>query len=457
MVDPDKLRACLEVLGALAGDRGLLASLPEDVRVELLAAAGRVARPDHAARRRLAKAFRRSDREGLRRHDERLLAGTGMRSARRESIFTPPPQADEGARTIATLERPRVCYVCKAPYRELHHFYDALCPPCAALNYEKRFQTADLAGRVALVTGARIKIGYQCALMLLRAGARVLVTTRFAHDAARRYAREPDFADWADRLEIHGLDLRHAPSVEAFAASLLGRLGRLDALINNAAQTVRRPAAFYAHLIAEEERALTPPPALALLAPASPPTAIAEADPHFPAGLLDADLQQIDLRPLNSWRLPADAVPTPELIEVHLVNAIAPFILVSRLKPLMLRAPGARHIVNVSAMEAQFTRKKKTDKHPHTNMAKAALNMLTRTSAVDYAADGVYMNSVDTGWITDEDPMIHVERKQRVHGFHPPLDVVDGAARVLDPFLAGLNSGQHPWGLFFKDYKPTDW
>ena len=114
---------------------------------------------------------------------------------------------------------PRACYVCKAEYRRLHLFYDALCPACAELNYEKRFQTADLDGRVALVTGARVKIGYQAALKLLRAGAHVIATTRFPHDAARRYAGEPDFADWGSRLRVHGLDLRHSPSVEIFCAS----------------------------------------------------------------------------------------------------------------------------------------------------------------------------------------------------------------------------------------------
>jgi NAD(P)-dependent dehydrogenase (short-subunit alcohol dehydrogenase family) len=113
--------------------------------------------------------------------------------------------------------------------------------------------------------------------------------------------------------------------------------------------------------------------------------------------------------------------------------------------------------VNVSAMEAQFSRNKKTDKHPHTNMAKAALNMLTRTSAADYADVGIWMNSVDTGWVTDEDPIHHVERKQRDHDFFPPLDVVDGAMRVCDPIFNGLKTGVHEWGKFFKDYKPTGW
>ncbi len=469
MIHPKDLETCIAVLEAIAGDRGLLGDLPEATRVALLSAAGRVARPDVASRRRLARAYRRRDETALRRLDDELLAQTGMRSARRESVFVPPPRV-QVPEILGRLERPRSCYVCKADYHELHVFYDSLCPPCAALNYDKRHQTADLRGQIALVTGARIKIGYQTALLLLRAGARVLCTTRFPHDAARRFAREPDFATFAGRLEIHGLDLRHAPTVELFAEHLAARLPRLDVLVNNAAQTVRRPPGFYNHLLPDEQRALAELPAETrpLLEAhhelrAGNGTALVPWQEvwdagAFPEGALDADLQQVDLRPVNSWRLPASEVPTPELLEVHLVNAIAPFILTSRLKPLMSRdRTDARHVINVSAMEAQFSRRKKTDKHPHTNMAKAALNMLTRTSAVDYAAAGIFMNSVDTGWITDEDPFVHAERKTRVHGFHPPLDIVDGAARVLDPLFAGITSGTHPWGLFFKDYRPVDW
>ena len=179
---------------------------------------------------------------------------------------------------------------------------------------------------------------------------------------------------------------------------------------------------------------------------------------HFPAGRLDADLQQVDLRPRNSWRLGLADVPTVELLEVQLVNLIAPFVLNARLKPLMLRTPGAdKHIVNVSAVEGQFYRDHKTDRHPHTNMAKAGLNMMTRTSAADYAKDGIWMNSVDTGWVTDEDPAALAERKREVHGFHPPLDIVDGAARVLDPVFTGVLTGRRIWGQFFKDYAPAPW
>jgi NAD(P)-dependent dehydrogenase (short-subunit alcohol dehydrogenase family) len=178
----------------------------------------------------------------------------------------------------------------------------------------------------------------------------------------------------------------------------------------------------------------------------------------FPAGQLDADLQQVDLRQRNSWRLALAEVSAVELLEVQLVNAVAPFMLNGRLKALMERSPSRdKHIVNVSAMEGQFYRTFKTDKHPHTNMAKAALNMMTRTSAADYIKSGIHMNSVDTGWVTDEDVAEVAARKTREQGFHPPLDIVDGAARIVDPIFEGFSSGKHVWGLFLKDYVPTDW
>ena len=151
-------------------------------------------------------------------------------------------------------------------------------------------------------------------------------------------------------------------------------------------------------------------------------------------------------------------VPTIELLEVHLVNAVAPFVIDARLKPLMVAVPTAdKHIVNVSAMEGQFYKTFKTDKHPHTNMAKASLNMMTRTAAMDYVKDGIHMNSVDTGWVTDEDPVVQARMKREEHDFHPPLDIVDGAARIVDPIFDGVETGNHVWGQFLKDYKPTDW
>jgi NAD(P)-dependent dehydrogenase (short-subunit alcohol dehydrogenase family) len=405
---------------------------------------------------------------------------------------------DEDA--AARVKAARNCYVCKADFFDLHPFYDAMCASCAGFNWDKRNQSADLRGRVALVTGARVKIGAQIALKLLRAGAETIILTRFPVDAARRLATEPDGEELCGRAHVFGCDLRHTPSVEALCAALCGSLSRLDILINNACQTVRRPSGFYDHLMAAETapwESLGPRErqvlarwwgvraeadaghhALADGAHAVVPAAGApglwrsavlsqvpllaedlERGSHlYPAGRLDADLQQVDLRDFNSWRMTLADVPTAELLEVHLVNAVAPFVLNARLKPLMAAVPTRdAHIVNVSAMEGQFYRRFKTDKHPHTNMAKAALNMLTRTAAGDYVKAGIYMNAVDTGWVTDEDPATIAARKTEVHGFHPPLDIVDGAARVLDPVFDGYLTGNHLWGQFLKDYAPTPW
>ena len=512
---PEELERAIALMQAVLEDRSRLSEMPDELRVAFMIAAGRVSRPTRDETRKSAKAFRRIVRKKVQTHDREVRAATEIRAARRAEVFTAPPQlvggeaAAEGE--VRELKNPRACYVCKTWFSKLHFFYDAMCTRCAELNYKKRFQTASLEGRVAVITGARIKIGFQAALMMLRAGARVLVTTRFPRDAASRFAREEDFPKWQSRLEVYGLDLRHSPSVEMFARYLAQTKDRLDILINNAAQTVRRPAGFYTHMLDLEQRpfdSLSPQLQSVLRGHEACKAALAIGPAHeghvlpagrssdatgfvawrgdgpgvgircsaqlsqvpcayddatndaeiFPAGQADADLQQIDLRPMNSWRLTLAQVPSPEMLEVQLVNAVAPFILCSKLKSLMQRHPtGEKHIVNVSAVEGQFARRTKTDKHPHTNMAKAALNMMTLTSAPDYAEDGIFMNAVDTGWVTDEDPAALSARKQEMHDFQPPLDIVDGAARICDPFFSGLLTGEHVWGKFLKDYAPCAW
>jgi NAD(P)-dependent dehydrogenase (short-subunit alcohol dehydrogenase family) len=383
---------------------------------------------------------------------ENALNQTGIRKLRRQTVFTTPnvfPPVDfnqieiENDPDFHEAVEKQNCYICKQDYTAIHHFYDQLCPKCAELNWVKRTETADLRGRVALLTGGRVKIGYQAGIKLLRGGADLIVCTRFPRDSAMRYAAEPDFKDWDHRLEIFGLDLRHTPSVEAFCKHLLTTRSRLDFIINNACQTVRRPPDFYQHMMEREHGPLEKMPEAArkllgayeglrgyhilpegetargdgpsrtgnhptgLVSGMSPiagithPAALSQVPllPEeleaqkslFPEGRLDQDLQQVDLRERNSWRLLMHEVPAVELLEVQLVNTIAPFILNARLKPLMLRTPGRdKHIVNVSAVEGQFYRKFKTTRHPHTNMAKAALNMMTRTSAADYQVDGIH-------------------------------------------------------------------
>ena len=366
---PEELVRCVAILEALVADRVRLSEVPEDLRIALLRAAGRLSRPMRFEQVRAAKAFRRIERKEQRDADRSVRAATEIRTARTAAVFAPPPQLlitnepDGGppAAHIRELQTPRNCYVCKVEFRRLHFFYDAMCEACATLNYAKRFQTAPLHGKVAIITGARLKIGYQASLMMLRAGARVIATTRFPNDAAARYAREADYDTWRERLSVHGLDLRHSPSVEIFARFILSTEQRLDILINNAAQTVRRPARFYAHLFAQESlaerelsdraapllrgyeackralavEALPRPsnaglestmglqawpagsPGFGILAPAALsqiPCAFDEsldAADVFPRGALDADLQQVDLRAVNSWRMTMADVPTP--------------------------------------------------------------------------------------------------------------------------------------------------
>ncbi|ACO70565.1 predicted protein [Micromonas commoda] len=398
------------------------------------------------------------------------------------------------------LNIPRQCYVCKCRYRRLHSFYGSMCPECAGVNWRKRTQTADLRGRVALVTGARVKIGYRIALKLLRCGAAVVATTRFPVDARGRFEKEPDAKDWLHRLTVVAMDLRDLPGLERLCAHLASALPRLDVIVNNACQTVRRPPAYYRHLLeAEAEGARRylgssrwrasgllagvgaggagwmAPSAAASQLELIETDSIAGAK-QFPAGVLDVNGQQVDLRDKHSWTMRLGEVETPELLEVLAVNAAAPFVLNGKLRALMEQtaamgpgenadgAPGRAFVINVSAMEGKFYRYK-TANHPHTNMAKAALNMMTATAAADYAASGIYMNAVDTGWINDENPLGTAARIAKQHSFQTPIDEEDAAARCVAPVLEGIDEmlrlGKDapvpPFGKFFKDYRESEW
>ena len=502
------LGECILLLETLADQSELLALLPESQRIALIAAAGKISRPDKREIKKRNKDRKAQKRNAIVEKERRLRASTGIRRAREDAVFTAPqqicgpkPVMEENPQTLAT---PRNCYVCKAEFKTLHHFYDTMCPECADFNYQKRFQTASLEGQVALITGSRLKIGYQATVMMLRAGAKVIATTRFPKDSALRFSREPDFSDWGHRLQIYGLDLRHTPSVELFCNYIANTYQRLDILINNAAQTVRRPPGFYAHLMENEVKDVGQLPKNAQILLGEYQTCISQLEygdsvnlgdekalpvswngtapgvglrmsaqlsqiPYsydhsldvpavFPAEKLDADLQQVDLRKTNSWRLRLGDIQTSEMLEIQLVNAVAPFVLCNRLADLMKQDyTGQKHMVNVSAMEGKFLRFKKGSRHPHTNMAKAALNMLTHTAASDLAKYGIFMNAVDTGWVTDEDPAILARLKEDRHDFQPPLDIVDGAARICDPFFHGILTGKHWCGKFLKDYFPIDW
>ena len=506
-INEEQIAQCIAVLESLNNNSDQIFQIPREQRVKLLMAAGLLSRPSREEFARRKKDAKKAEKRKIAERDKHARNGTGIRSAREATIFIAPSMLAEAPNATDTpeLKSPRNCYVCKKVYNKLHHFYDTMCPDCGDFNYAKRFQTADLTDQTALVTGSRLKIGYHITLMILRAGATVIATTRFPVDSALRFAKEADYKDWGHRLKIHGLDLRHIPSVEIFCNYIEQQYDRLDILINNAAQTVRRPAGFYQHLMANEELSFDklPPYAQELLSdhndclkelrslsepfrkgenknlpvtwhgkqigiglsasaklsqiPYSIDNSLS-AEEVFPEGKLDADLQQVDLRKTNSWRLRLGEVHTNEMLEVQLVNSVAPFVLCNRLVKLMQKdKTDKKHIINVSAMEGKFHRWHKEDRHPHTNMAKAALNMMTHTSAKGLAKYGIYMNAVDTGWVTDEDPAELAKHKEEVHDFQPPLDIVDGAARVMDPLFDGINTGKHWCGKFLKDYFPIDW
>jgi len=472
-IDPERLAICLAVL---AEAEALPPEHPDAVAV----------RRATAGLFKTVKLQRRRDRrEAILANDREVTEATATGAPGRVDDETAgiPLRTSVTGGTAGVLRQPRGCYTCKQRYTVVDAFYHQLCPECAALNHAKRDARTDLTGRRALLTGGRAKIGMYIALRLLRDGADLTVTTRFPHDAVRRYSAMPDSADWLHRLRVVGLDLRDPAQVVALADSVAAR-GPLDILINNAAQTVRRTAGAYAAIAAAEAEPLPggplpeleyfgtagASPASALTAGGTPPTdspglgSDAALTPRQVTELalvarsaeIDAGGLVPDVTPTNSWSDRVHEVDPLELLEVQLCNVTAPFVLVSRLRTAMMKSKfKRRYVVNVSAMEGVFARGYKGAGHPHTNMAKASLNMLTRTSADDLFADGILMTSVDTGWITDERP--HPTKTRLAgEGFHAPLDLVDGAARVYDPIVRG-ERGEDLYGCFLKDYAPGAW
>ncbi|KAF0704220.1 hypothetical protein AaE_015044 [Aphanomyces astaci] len=565
-VDPQDLAVCIRVLEAFHGNMEALKAAPfkalrravvplcEDVRTRLFHGKD-VATYDDTKKKKQDRKRKAAQAASL---DKHFINNTKLRSQRLQAldslaaaapmlalvadgaVVDDAPDVSMDGQTDnqppPTLHGFRSCYACKKRFDTLHHFYDQLCPDCATLNFQKRLQTADLTGYIALVTGARVKIGYHTALKLLRAGATVIATSRFPQDAAIRYANESDYSTWKvyiillddvassheTRLHVYGLDLRDLAGAEVFMDCIERTFHSLDILVNNATQTIRRPTHYYQHLLPNERRApadtpenirdvlsgnhsfqralATPHQPLtlthaastdpstaptnfandaALSATTSTPTAKSaelsqlpltkddkdltadERAALYPVAQYDANNQQVDLRKTNSWKLKIDHVESPELAEVFAINALAPFILNKRAILLFEKSARPHHfIVNVSAMEGKFYRYK-TPHHPHTNMAKAAANMMTRTCSEELKTRHIYMNSVDTGWINDENPRDKAQEIAAKHNFQTPLDEIDAAARILDPIFGGFQDTSKPLtfpsGEFFKDYQRSEW
>lgn len=496
-IDPDELAITLKVLKRLPS----LSPEHPDIRA--------VKRAASSMYKELKKERRAAAREAEALHDREVIEKTATGSAMRiddETAGIPLVSNATGA-FAGELINARGCYICKEDYTLVDAFYHGLCPRCAAFSHTKREQRTDLTGKRALLTGGRAKIGMYIALRLLRDGAHTTITTRFPKDAARRFAAMEDSADWLHRLKVVGIDLRDPTQVIALTDDVAAD-GPLDIIINNACQTVRRLPGAYSHLIDGEKAPLGTAQSMGVTAlpemvtfdriseahPASIAGALAATavahhdgesaeaalaahsaasmtalalkaggaslDAHLAGTAIDAGGLIPDVQTNNSWTQVLDEVDPLELLEVQFCNAIAPFLINSRLRPSLRAAVlnGARraYIVNVSAMEGQFSRRYKGAGHPHTNMAKAALNMMTRTSSGEmFETDRILMTAVDTGWITDERP--HYEKLRiAAEGWHAPLDLVDGAARVYDPIVRG-EKGEDIYGCFVKDYEPSPW
>jgi NAD(P)-dependent dehydrogenase (short-subunit alcohol dehydrogenase family) len=478
-IDPQRLQVTLDVLAEL--------DTLDETHPDYIAVRRATARMFKSVK----KSRRLERRSQIAEADRAVVAATATGAPDRIDDETRgiPLATSTTAPSAGTLLRSRACYICKTHYTHVDAFYHQLCPQCAQLNHAKREARTDLTGRRALLTGGRAKIGMYIALRLLRDGAHTTITTRFPRDAVRRFAGLPDSAEWLHRLRVVGIDLRDPAQVVGLADAV-AEAGPLDILINNAAQTVRRSPGAYAPL-AEAELAPLPdgplpelltfghtndahPQALAASVASHPILAAASsrADELTAAALTagSTSLQRLaagtaidagglvpDEHHVNSWTQHVQDVEPLEMLEVQLANTTAPFLLISRLRPSMVASPARRtYVVNVSAMEGVFSRRYKGPGHPHTNMAKAALNMLTRTSAGEmFETDGILMTSVDTGWITDERP--HPTKVRLAEeGFHAPLDLIDGAARVYDPIVQG-EAGVDFYGVFLKDYTPANW
>ena len=396
----------------------------------------------------------------------------------------------------------RECYCCKINIVEnnIHFFYSNLCKKCGDLNYSYRTVKLDLTGRIAIVTGGRIKIGFEIAKQLLNYGCKVIVTTRFPKDALLKFKEDKEYNIWKDNLIIYPIDFRLFESTVKFVNYLLNNVSHLDILINNAAQTIRRPTSYYKYLLPIETQKFPEEEEAKIIKNDYNPRRnqlneeknnnnslvsindmknkeleslpmsvfasqikIMEEQEQPDKILMSSDKQPHEFtQGKNSWKLELDEVPFEEFMEVQIINAWTPYYLNCKLKPLMEKSPFKdKYIINVTAMEGVFNAFKKTT-HPHTNMAKAALNMMTRTCGEYYKKFNIYMTAVDTGWVSSMGELNKLFNKKDFNVFEEvfcnvPLDCLDGAMRVLQPVIEGVKNKKYLYGVILKDYKEYHW
>ena len=413
-----------------------------------------------------------------------------------------------------TNEKQRVifrnCYICKEKLvlENIHKFYGNLCKKCGDYNYSFRTMKLDFTGRIAIVTGGRVKIGYYIATKLLSYGAKVLITSRFPKDTLFKYQQDPEYENWKNNLIIYPIDFRIFESTIKFVKFINENFPHVDILINNAAQTIRRTASYYKYLLPTETKDLNPEDEkkvikndyinlqkqlkegeknkndkkeienslislvnnknpeyreiLPLSVIASQIRIMEEKEqPHVT--VMGGDGQPYDFsKGKNSWNFEFDEIPFQEFTEVQVINTWTPYYLCVKLKPLMMQSPYPdKYIVNVTSVEGIFNHFKRSS-HVHTNMAKAALNMFTRTCGSYLKEIGIYMTCVDTGWVSPMNEMNSLLDKNKKKSYenefvNVPLDELDGAMRVLHPIIEGIKNKNYLFGILLKDYIKSPW
>jgi len=329
-----------------------------------------------------------------------------------------------------------------------------MCPKCGDENLIRREEKVDLNGYNVLITGARIKIGFHTALRFLRNGANVISTSRFPHSTLLQYANEPDFQQWSDRLRILGLDLLRIDLLENFISEVYQNFDYLDVLVNNAAQTVKNNIDIQTQIAIEKELSNE-----TLLFNKNHPHILEHIASHVeklssyaPNSLSVGDIELTDDNQ-NAWVKKSADVSIKDLLETQIINVTAPYLLSTAFKPLLEKSPHSnRFLINVSSLEGKFSVKSKSSSHPHTNMAKAALNMMTKTLASEYRRNHIYIYSIDPGWVSDQFP----KREGRTE-LVLPLEFEDAAARITHPVFTWKETEKPPTGIFIKDYIQTEW
>lgn len=275
------------------------------------------------------KRLKRQDGGGMSANNDSAVALTAPYSDKRrpsKSVFKALKQMTKGASNDTNRSK---CYMCNSKGS-----FHSLCDECHELNGDMKRVSCDLKGRYAIVTGGRIKIGFETSLRLLRDGCFVVVTTRFPVNAAERFSKESDFDVWKHRLKIARLELQDMRSIEEFLVYVQQNIPHLDILINNAAQTIYRPFQYYESLMSDEVKHL---PSLSkdannLLVSKnqeqlvqshsmiSSPTKSAlprrANSSEFPDNQKDEHGEQLDIRLRNSWTYNLDEVPLQELLQV---------------------------------------------------------------------------------------------------------------------------------------------